>query len=181
MNEASAIQLCVKHKDPRGFEYLVETYRREAYFHAISLLGNRDDAVDACQESFGKAFAAMPGLSALDRFYPWFYRILRNCCLNKLSRRKTAARFISTETDGAKQPDVLDPAILLEKDEERQRIWQALHRIQPEFREILILKYIQGCCYDAISEKLKIPRGTVMSRLYHARKAFRDAYSRLRD
>ncbi len=56
MNEAKAINLCIKHRDPIGFEYLVKKYRREALFHARIFLGNDEDAADACQESFVKAF-----------------------------------------------------------------------------------------------------------------------------
>ena len=89
MTEDKAIQLCLKKQDPHGFDYLVRKFRREAYFHAYSLLQNDSDAADACQESFASAFANMPKLSKLDKFYPWFYRILRNRCLNILSRRKT--------------------------------------------------------------------------------------------
>ena len=62
MNEARAIKLCVKHRDPVGFEYLVRRYQRQAYSHAAVLLGNRDAAADACQESFARAFASLSRL-----------------------------------------------------------------------------------------------------------------------
>jgi DNA-directed RNA polymerase specialized sigma24 family protein len=78
MDEQYAIELCLKHKDPVGFEFLVQKYRREAFGHAYAFLGNQDDALDACQESFARAFAAIPGLPKLPQFYPWFYCILRN-------------------------------------------------------------------------------------------------------
>ncbi|MCP5106940.1 MAG: hypothetical protein GY950_26385, partial [bacterium] len=87
MNEKRAIELCLCHHDPLGFEYLAKKYRKEALYHAVSIVGNYEDAADACQESFSRAFAAIPRLQQLDRFYPWFYRILRNCCFNMLSRR----------------------------------------------------------------------------------------------
>ena len=93
MNEAQAIRLCLKHRDPAGFEFLVNKYRREAFFHAFALMGNREDAADACQESFRRAFTAIPGLASLDQFYPWFYSILRNCCLNMLGRRRTIMNY----------------------------------------------------------------------------------------
>ena len=93
MNESRAIKLCLKHHDPVGFEFLVKKYRREVYFHALSLLGNQENAAEACQESFTRAFAAINTLSHLDAFYPWFYRILRNCCLNMLERKKTAENY----------------------------------------------------------------------------------------
>jgi RNA polymerase sigma-70 factor (ECF subfamily) len=89
MNEKRAIELCVHRQDPLGFEFLVKKYRKEALYHAVSMMGNYEDAADACQESFSRAFSAIPRLQQLDFFYPWYYRILRNCCLNMLSRKKT--------------------------------------------------------------------------------------------
>ena len=123
MNEQRAIQLCVKHRDPAGFEFLVRQYRREAFSHAIALLGNQDDALDACQDSFAKAFAAIPGLRELPRFYPWFYCILRNRCLNLLERRQTSDRYRETERHAAAQAmDTTNPRHLLEQREQQQRV-----------------------------------------------------------
>ncbi|HDQ44113.1 MAG TPA: RNA polymerase sigma factor [bacterium] len=177
MDEAAAIRLCLKYRDPAGFEFLVNQYKREAFFHAVTLLGNPEDAADACQESFSRAFSAMPRLSHLDRFYPWFYRILRNCCLNLLARRQTARKY-RIENAHKDHADVSGcPQTILEKEEDRKRIWEVLQGLNPEFREILVMKYIRDCRYEQIAEVLDIPRGTVMSRLYYARKAFRDAYT----
>ena len=60
IDEDQAIKMCIKTRDSRAFASLVEKYRKEAFFHAIALLGNEDDAADACQESFTRAFMAMP-------------------------------------------------------------------------------------------------------------------------
>ena len=65
----------------------------------------------------------------------------------------------------------------LEKREEQAKVWQVLGRLKPKFREILIMKYIEGCRYEEIAGRMAIPRGTVMSRLYHARKAFGQEYA----
>lgn len=176
MDENRAIRLCLHHRDPVGFEYLVKKYRREAFYHAHSFLGNREDAADACQESFSRAFMAIPGLTKLDAFYPWFYRILRNCCLNMLRRKKTVRRFEREKKRDLMNVEVSDPSGLVEAQEKQSLVWEVLNTLTPTFREILVLKYIQDKRYDEISELLNIPRGTVMSRLYHARKAFRDRY-----
>jgi RNA polymerase sigma-70 factor (ECF subfamily) len=177
MNEAQAIRLCLRYRDPVGFEYLVKKYRKEAYYHAYALMGNREDAADACQESFQRAFMAIPKLVNLDRFYPWFYRILRNCCLNMLSRRRTILNHIrdtGSDTRGGGTFD--DPDSILAKKEETETVWRVLSELDVDSREILSLKYIQGNSYDEITEVLDIPRGTVMSRLFYARKAFREKY-----
>ena len=181
MDESRAIRLCLHHRDPVGFEYLVKKYRREAFYHAQSFLGNREDAADACQESFSRAFKAIPNLSKLDAFYPWFYRILRNCCLNMLRRKKTARRYKQEKQLELPDEETSNPSVLVEAQEEQSLVWEVLNALTPTFREILVMKYIQDKRYDEISELLSIPRGTVMSRLYHARKAFRDRYIEARE
>jgi RNA polymerase sigma-70 factor (ECF subfamily) len=177
MNESYAIRLCLLDHDPRGFEFLVKKYRREAFYHAIMLLGNQDDAADACQESFCRAFAAILHLPHLDAFYPWFYRILRNCCLNMLSRKRTSTYYKKNKaSDRDRGIDRSNPVDFIEKGEEQVKIWRVLEQLNPEFREILMMKYLQGASYEEISQVIGIPRGTVMSRLYYARKSFRKHY-----
>ena len=174
MTEETAIRLCLKHRDPAGFEFLVRQFRREAFYHAHALLGNEPDAADACQESFASAFAAMPELSKLDKFYPWFYRILRNRCLNMLGRRRTRDAYAASPPPQTNE--VQDPSDLAIARESREQVWQLLSQLKPKHAEILTLKYIHGFRYDEISETLNIPRGTVMSRLYEARSAFRQLH-----
>ena len=174
MDERRAIELCIAHRDPIGFEYLMRKYQREAYMHALALVGNPDDAAEACQESFASAFASLPRLSELTAFYPWFYRVLRNRCLNMLSRRGTAAAFLALGE--SEERLVADPESNLRKQQEQAEVWRALASLKVEFREILALKYMRGYDYKALANILGVPRGTVMSRLYHARKAFHAAY-----
>lgn len=177
MNETRAIELCIRFRDPAGFEFLVKQYRREAYGHALALLGNAEDAKEACQESFLSAFGSLPRLEQLTAFYPWFYRILRNRCLNMLSRRKTASDYAAAETGALLDSPVNEVSAeqAASSSEERAAVWQVLAGLKTEHREILALKYIKGHDYETLASVLGIPRGTVMSRLYHARKAFQTA------
>lgn len=179
MDEQRAIQLCVKHQDPVGFEFLVQKHRREAFCHAFSLLGNQEDALDACQDSFAKAFTAIPRLDRLSEFYPWFYCILRNRCLNLLARRQTSNRYREILQHDAPAIDARNPGNILEQREEQQRVWRALESLKPEHREILVMKYVQEHRYEEIASILGIARGTVMSRLYRARTALREEYLKL--
>jgi len=172
VNEASAIRLCLKSRDPRGFEFLVQQYRREAYYHAIGFLNDPAMAEDVCQESFAKAYVNIPRLESLKAFYPWFYVILKNCCLSYLRSKREHVEV----TEGIDESS--DPAMMVEGDDSKQSVWRALQKLKPEFREILILKHLQDMSYEAISQILQIPKGTVMSRLYHARKAFKLAFDK---
>jgi RNA polymerase sigma-70 factor (ECF subfamily) len=181
MDEGKAITLCIKHHDPAGFEFLFKMFRKEAYFHAVAFLGNHDDAVDACQECFAKAFRTIPKLNNLKVFYPWFYTILRNHCLNILRRKNLESKYLSREAMFSEShSDRASPGFLMEKNEEQLKSWKTMEKLAPEFREILIMKYMEGLSYEKISVLLDIPKGTVMSRLYHARKAFKKEYMKVR-
>ncbi len=181
MTEERAIALCLRHRDPIGFEFLVNRYRREAYFHAMAFMKDNEEAADACQESFSRAFAAMPNLQKLDRFYPWFYTILKHCCLNMLRSRRSVQRHAEKSRElGVNDMISHTPEHEMETDELNNRIQLCLNRLKAEFREILMLKYASEMDYQRISALLGIPRGTVMSRLYHARKAFHHEYTQRR-
>ena len=164
----------MEHRDPAGFAFLVARYEHRALHHARSWLGSSEEARDACQDAFAKAYASLPRLRELTEFYPWFYRILRNHCLNLLERRRTVARHAQRYPQRENDPDA-DPALIAETHDEQARersaLYAALAAVKPEAREILTLKYVAGMPYDEIASLLGIPRGTVMSRLYHARKA----------
>ena len=181
MNEQKAIRLCLKNRDPIGFEYLVKKYREKAFYNAIGWLNNNEDALDACQDSFARAFGAITRVKKLERFYPWFYVILRNCCMNILADRKKSyiindglSRDPQTR-DTEKNADTLSNMVNIEKN---KKIQDLLNSLKPEFKEILILKYFDEMNYVEIETLLSIPRGSVMSRLYNARRAFHNTYKK---
>ena len=98
-----------------------------------------------------------------------------------LRRKKTARRYKQEKQLELPDEETSNPSVLVEAQEEQSLVWEVLNALTPTFREILVMKYIQDKRYDEISELLSIPRGTVMSRLYHARKAFRDRYIEARE
>lgn len=179
MTEESAIELCIKQRDATGFEHLVNRYRREAMGHALGIMGNPDDALEMCQESFKRAFLAMPKLQSLEQFYPWFYSILRNCCFNALARKKTTYKHAEKlKIDAEFSKPAQAPYANIEKEEAHAQVWDVLQGMSPEHREILSMKYFKEMKYEEIAQILNIPRGTVMSRLYCARKGFAEKYGK---
>lgn len=181
MNEQKAISLCLKDRDPTGFEYLVRKYRKMALSNAFGWVNNREDALDACQESFARAFGAITGVKEMKRFYPWFYVILRNCCMNILADRKKNYKIndrLSLDP-GPENSNIENDALSnIMGIESNRDIHVLLDTLKPEFKEILILKYFNDMNYEEIGKLLSIPRGTVMSRLYSARKAFHKIYTK---
>ena len=166
MDDAIAIERC-KAGDKDAFRHLVERYQTEAMGHAQAILANREDALDAIQEAFLDAFQALGRFDTSRQFYPWFYTILRNRCFKLLGgRRKNAGTSIE-------EAMILEPVNDVSP-EDRLALERALLELSPAEREIVTLKHLDGVSYDELAERLEIPRGTVMSRLFHARKRLRE-------
>lgn len=158
------------------FEPLVRAYEAEAHRVALAITGDGDSAHDAMQEAFIKAYKALDRFELGRSFRPWFLQILRNQCRDMLRRRK--AGFDTermTPLMAERLPSDSDPERARHKAEAREILWQALGRITVDHREVLVLKEIQGLNYAEIAEAVGVPEGTVASRLYHARRALKDA------
>jgi RNA polymerase sigma-70 factor (ECF subfamily) len=166
MDDQAAIELCLA-GDANAFRHIVERYQNEAMGHALAILRNREDAEDAAQEAFVKAFRALGRFEAGRHFYPWFYTILRNCCLKSAARRPS----VGGELDPL--PGILAAPPAGECEQNARLLEQALGRLSVADRELITLKHLDGLSYEALAERVGIPAGTVMSRLYHARKRLR--------
>jgi len=166
--------------DTEAFARLVERYMRRAYFAALGLVGTRDDALDLSQEAFARAFRARRTLDPERPFYPWLYQILRRLCFNFLRDRRTRARALERASDwlvarASVQATGDDPAAALERAERRRRIAEAIAALPVHEREVLVLREFEGLRYREIARLADIPVGTVMSRLYTARRRLAEA------
>jgi len=151
------------------FERLVKKYMKRAYYTALGFLGSHDLAKDASQEAFIKAYGNFNKYERDKNFFTWYYKILKNHCLNAIRNKKNKKEEsyleIKNEEDGSQNP--LDK---LETKEIKTLVEKALNKLSFEKREIIILKEFEGKSYNEISELLEIPAGSVMSRLFYARK-----------
>jgi len=161
----------------KAFGELVELYMKPAYYGALTLVRNHEDALDLSQEAFLRAFRAIKSFRTGAKFYPWFHTILRNVCLTHLrkSGRRTDSVSMSDEQGDWEFPD--EQPLVSEELEQREledRIWLALKSLKAMDREIILLKDFENMTYAEIAETLEIPIGTVMSRLYNARSRLRE-------
>jgi len=164
--------------DREAFEFIVKKYMKPAYYIALSYVGREDDALDLSQDAFVNAFRHIKRFDASRNFFPWFYSILKNLCMNHLTRRR---RRREESLDGMAE-DGTQVAIPIESSNPeretvsrdlREKIGQALVRLKPRDRQIIVLQHLQDMSYREIADLLGIPIGTVMSRLYTARQALR--------
>ncbi len=174
--EAQAITAC-QSGDREAFETIVRAYAARAIGAARSIVRETALAEDAAQEAFVRAFRALKRFDTKQPFYPWFYRILKNCCLSLLKRRKRHFAF-STDVEDAPPLEgpggpANDPADSAARGELKAAVRQGMAQLSDPHREILYLSHFEALAYKEIADCLSIPIGTVMSRLWAARRALR--------
>ena len=167
-----AIEDCQMGKK-ESYRILVEKYKTRAYYAALMYTGNSEDALDISQEAFFRAFKSIKSFEKGKSFYTWLYRILKNLCINHYHRVKKRS-VVFSDVEGHKGSEMVIPAIsqpdqIFEEHELRDVVWQALNGLPDKDREIIILKEYQDLSYKEISDVLRIPIGSVMSRLFYAR------------
>lgn len=163
--------------DPRFYEPLVRAYEGPAMRVAVGMMGNPDDAHDAVQEAFVKVYKSLARFDVKRSFGPWFFQILRNQCRDMIRSRQSRGRLETVDERLELRPasEEAGPERALERSAAGAVLWRGLDRIGDEHREILVLKELEGFRYSEIAEILEIPEGTVASRLFHARRALKDA------
>lgn len=161
--------------DGAAFEDIVRAYEKTVYHLALRQLGNREDAEDAAQEVFLKAYTGLSAFRGDSKLSVWLYRITNNVCIDFLRRRRETVSLSQENDEGEplelELPDErFDPAALAERRDLRERIGKALDALPPEAREILLLRELGGQSYDEIAATLDLDLGTVKSRIFRARK-----------
>lgn len=154
-----------------AFDRLVAAHEDRIYHAAYRITGNAEDARDAAQETFVKAFRALPRYRHEAAFGTWLHRIAVNASLDVVRRRPQAPPVPLEEVVLPAQTH--NPDIEAERHEVQRRVHDALRRLAPDHRVIVVLRDLQGLAYEEIAEALRIPIGTVRSRLSRAREVLR--------
>lgn len=163
-----------------AFSKLFEKYRKRIYTATFSILKNSEDANDAVQDAFIKAFRSLQNFQGTSGFYTWLYRIATNVALDKLRSRKArggpAVEF-DEEAGGPSDAEAETPETALPDEgkvaltrEIYRNLDEALAQLSNEHREVILLREIDGLSYEEMADVLGVPQGTVMSRLFNARK-----------
>ena len=171
MDSDVALIMGIKAGNKKALGQLVERHKKMAFRMALGLVGNKDDAYDISQEAFMRVYNSAGTFDERQPFLPWFYTIIANLCRTWLRRRSSRERrMVAIEDAPYLLADPTTPESSLMKKELLGRLQQALLELSFEDREIITLQHFRGMSYDEIANLLGIPRGTVMSRLYYARK-----------
>ncbi|MFT5467261.1 MAG: RNA polymerase sigma-70 factor (ECF subfamily) [Verrucomicrobiales bacterium] len=165
--------------DTVAFDELVIRYRGKVYAMIVNMIHNDADAWDLAQDAFVKAWKALPRFEARSNFYTWLYRISHNVTYDWLRKKKVrgdGAEFndqiqasIEPGAHTAPRP-ILQPDENAEKSELRLKIEKAIAKLSPDHRTVIVLKEVDGMKYQEIADTVGVSIGTVMSRLFYARK-----------
>jgi RNA polymerase sigma-70 factor (ECF subfamily) len=153
--------------DTEAFGELVTKYRTKIFIMVCCIVGNENDAWDIAQEGFLKAWRSIHRFEGRSSFYTWLYSITVNLTMDSLRRKGRREEVELSDTI----PSFLSgPGVNYECTEIRKRLDAALAKLSPEHRAVVLLKEVEDLQYHEIADVLNLSMGTVMSRLFYARK-----------
>jgi len=165
--------------DRDAFRVLFERYHRRAYALAFGVLRHQDDALDVVQDAFIKAHKYLDKFEGNSSFYTWLYRIVMNLAIDHLRkhRRNKPVELDESKLEDSVEGDALLPRILggnpgraLIDKEIRGRIDRALDELSENHRAVLVMRELEGLSYEEMAKAMGCSKGTIMSRLFHARR-----------
>lgn len=167
--------------DTNAFEELVLEYEKKVYNVALRMVNNQEDAEDITQEAFIKAYNSLANFRGDSKFSVWLTRIVSNMCLDLIrsrGRRPTISLSVEDEDGENVELEISDirqsPETIMEQQLTKDSVRRGLKQLPDEYREILLLREIQGLSYEEISAALDLEVGTVKSRIYRGRKKLCD-------
>ncbi len=180
----------LQRRDERAFLELVQLYQARVYKLVLRMVGRRDEAEDMAQEVFVQVFKAVSTFRGDSKLSTWIYRIAVNLCKNRikyLARRKreaqeefeaVAERASLESNPSATTGQVSRPDHMVEGYQLERIVEAAISELDPDFREILVLRDIEDLSYEELSQITGLPDGTVKSRLHRARNMLKGAVER---
>ncbi|WP_217560558.1 RNA polymerase sigma factor [Paenibacillus sp. GbtcB18] len=156
----------------QAFGQIIDRYKARVFALLQRMLGNSPDVQDIAQEVFIKAYNHLRDYKPEHSFSAWLYRIAANRCIDELRKRKRTPLMTGMDFDPVQT--VTPESVFLEK-ERQQALESHLMDLDPNYRDVLVMRYIQFLSYQEIGEHLCIPVSTVQMRLYRARKKLRES------
>ena len=170
--EEAAYIAAARAGDAAASAWLVRQYTAPVYRFCARMLGNDQDAWDAAQDTLVKVLRKLDRYDDQWRFSTWVFSIARNTCIDEHRRRKPLRDQPSEQIPDSRP----GPLELTSRQERAERLHGALDDLSPLYREVLVLYHFEHLKYEEIATALSIPIGTVMNRIFRARKKLREAY-----
>jgi RNA polymerase sigma-70 factor (ECF subfamily) len=185
LDDDAALVALSRQGDLSAYESLVEKYQKRMLNIAFRFLGNFDDASEVVQDAFVSAYRNLKGFRAEARFSTWLTAITMNLSRNRLKRMRLHQSRVPVSLDAPirtddgevmADPPSGEPSVLdrMEKRDVQAKILDCIKMLEPDFREVLVLRDMQDLSYEEIGGMLKVAAGTVKSRLFRARESVKD-------
>jgi RNA polymerase sigma-70 factor, ECF subfamily len=161
---------------PAAFGRLVEKYQDRLYNTLVHLTGQAEDARDVAQDAFAQAFLRLETFQRASSFFTCLYRIAFNLAATRRRRMRPSVSMEQLREATGQEPvdRSARPGDRIEQEERCRQVREAIAQLEEEYRVVLVLREIDGCCYERIAEILDLPVGTVRSRLHRARLQLRE-------
>lgn len=178
--------------DVKAFEDLLGRYRRKVYGLAMGMVGNRDDAMDVMQDAFVRVFRHLHSFQGDSSFYTWLYRITMNLCIDhvrKAARTRAAPyedRLAHENVDQGDFPVLpvrhdVNPGKAARRHEAMAKVVAALETLPKHHKAVIVMREFEGLTYEEMAQVMQVPKGTIMSRLFHARHKLQKALAEFVD
>jgi RNA polymerase sigma-70 factor (ECF subfamily) len=173
--------------DRLAFRRLVERHQRRAFTIAVALVRDEEDAREVVQEAFIRVYRGLAQFHGGSSFFTWLYRIVTNLSIDVMRRPARREQALEEVLDAADAEDHVlasfdrgDPFLSLHRSELRTAIQKALDELPSYHRGVIVMREIQGMSYEEMAEAMNVSKGTIMSRLFHARRKLERALAECR-
>ena len=178
-NEQALIQRAQKGSH-EAFAALVEEHQRYVYNLALRVVKDENEALDLAQETFVRAWTALPNFRRQSQFRTWLYRIVTNLCYNRLPNLRRSLNDLGN--DVMEEIPLLDnPAFEIESTETRKYLHQAIESLDENYRLLITLRYQHELSYEEIASTLNLPLGTVKTGIFRAKEQLRKSLAHLEE
>lgn len=177
IDDDAQVAILARQGDQGAFTTLVRRHQNRVFRFILRMIGSRDEALDLTQDTFMKAWHALPTWRPQAPFRSWLFQIARHAALDAL-RRRSVVRFETLDPDSSIVDGRPGPEALLHTRQRLEMLDAALGQVPIDHREVLLLREVEGLSYTEIAAALQIPQGTVKSRIARARAALLDVVQR---
>jgi RNA polymerase sigma-70 factor (ECF subfamily) len=180
-NEKTLIQRAKKGNQD-AFAALVDEHQRYVYNLALRVVKDENEALDLTQETFVRAWTALPNFKEKSLFCTWLYRIVTNLCYNRLPNLRRSLNDLGDDVmENIPETNFNNPVQEFESNETRRHLHEAIEGLDEKYRLLITLRYQDELSYDEIASTLNLPLGTVKTGIFRAKEQLRKSLARLED
>lgn len=168
--------------DAHAFETLVNEHQQYVYNLALRVVKDENEALDLAQETFVRAWTALPNFKGQSQFRTWLYRIATNLCYNRLPNLRRSLNDLGDDLmENIPEPHFDTPAHAYESNETKQHLQDAIQSLDSNYQLLITLRYQNELSYEEIAATLNLPLGTVKTGIFRAKEQLRKSLAQMEE